>query len=121
MPGAYASFDIVTLPSRVEAMPMCVLEALAAARPVVATSVGDVGQVVLHEKTGLLVDADRTDQLASAITKLLDDDVYATQLGIAGQTLVSAQFSARAMATSYRNVYRMAMTGESVATEPIAL
>ena len=55
MAEVYASFDVVVSSSVKEGLPMTILEALAAGRPVVATSVGAVPSVILHEQTGLLV------------------------------------------------------------------
>ena len=52
MPGVYASLDALVLPSLNEAMPMCLLEAMAAGCPVLATRVGSVEKLVIHDRTG---------------------------------------------------------------------
>jgi glycosyltransferase involved in cell wall biosynthesis len=67
----YAS--IFVYPSYFEGMPISVLEAMACGLPIVATSVGGLPELVIHESNGLLVDAGQPDQLAAALCRLLDD------------------------------------------------
>ena len=57
MPRVYADLDVVALSSRNEGSPVSLIEALAAARPVVATAVGGVPEVVIDGVTGLTVPA----------------------------------------------------------------
>ena len=106
MPAAYAAFDMLVLPSYDEAMPMCLLEGLAAGLPAIATSVGEVPRLIHHEQTGLLVEPGNAEALADAICRLLDNPSLSQRLGAEGQRLVSLQFSATAMAAQYADVYR---------------
>jgi glycosyltransferase involved in cell wall biosynthesis len=48
-PGTYASFDVFALPSLFEGMPMALMEAMASGRPVVASAVGSVPQMIVHD------------------------------------------------------------------------
>ncbi len=105
MAGVYASLDILVSSSLKEGLPMTILEALAAGRPVVATAVGAVPELVLHEQTGLLTPPADAGALASAILRLLDDGQLREKLAVQGQRLVQEQFSAEAMATQYLKVY----------------
>ncbi len=102
MPGVYSSFQLVALPSLCEAMPMCVLEAMAASKPVVATNVGAVPKVVDPGQTGLLVDPGDVDGLSDAIVRILRDRELACQMGKNGSIRASQSFSADAMARQYR-------------------
>lgn len=106
MPGVYASLDIVVLPSLIEALPMCLLEAMAAGRPVIATRVGAVPKLINTEQTGLLVDPGDEDGIARAILRLLHDTELARRLGENGRTHVARHFSAEAMAKSYMEKYQ---------------
>jgi glycosyltransferase involved in cell wall biosynthesis len=100
-----AAFDIFVLSSVIEGMPNVLLEALAAERPVVATSVGGAPEIVTHEETGLLVPASDPDALASAILRLLAQPVDGARLARAGRALVARRFSTSAMVASYTALY----------------
>ncbi len=105
MPGAYASMDIFVLASLNEGMPMVVLEALASRKPVVSTSVGAVPRLIIHEKTGLLIEPRDVQALKLAILRLLNDPSLRSQLGNAGEALVHRSHSHNAMAGNYLQLY----------------
>jgi glycosyltransferase involved in cell wall biosynthesis len=106
MPGVYASFDVFVLASLDEGMPMAMLEAMAAARPVVATRVGAVPRLVLPEQTGLLVDSGDPAGLAEAIERLLGDPPFRRELGVRARGHVAQFFSADVMAGKYVALYK---------------
>jgi len=85
--------DVFVLPSYREAMPMSILEAMAAAKPVVATRVNGVPEVVVDGVTGLLVPPGNPDALAEAILKLLQNPEMARDMGIAGRKRVQKHFN----------------------------
>lgn len=100
-----AAADVVVNPSQVEGLPLTVLEALALARPVVATDVGGVGTVVIHERTGLLVPPDDPKALAEAIHRaLIDPD--AKMWGEAGAELIARDHGIAEMVRGYEQIYR---------------
>ena len=106
--------DLFVLPSLSEGIPLVLLEALALARPVVATAVGGIPEVVEHEISGLLVTAGDHDDLAKACLTVMDDPALAQSLGHAGRKRVEEAFSADVMAENVANVYRtLVRTGES--------
>jgi glycosyltransferase involved in cell wall biosynthesis len=122
MPGVYASLDIVVLPSRVEAMPMSLLEAMAAEKPVIATRVGAVPKLITHEKTGLLLEPDDVRGLAAGILRLLEDPNLAVRLAVNGRAHAAEHFSATAMANSYRKHYEQVLVSSRNQTnKPAAL
>jgi glycosyltransferase involved in cell wall biosynthesis len=99
-----AAADVFVNPSEVEGLPLAVLEALALARPVVATAVGGVPSVVIDDQTGTLVAAKDATALADAIADMLarpDRD----ELGRAGEALIEARFGAAAMVEAYEQIY----------------
>ena len=73
MPAIYAAMDVFVLPSLNEGLPMTILEAMAASKPVIATRVGAIPKVIQDGETGLLVDPGDTDGLRSALARLLAD------------------------------------------------
>ena len=109
MPAAYADADVFCLPSWWEAMPMSVLEAMAAGLPVVATDVGDVARLVEHGVTGLVVPAKDPDALAAALRALLVDPQLRRSMGAAARRRVEEQFSAQICAEALCEVYAEAL------------
>jgi len=105
MGSVYASMDVFVLASLDEGMPMVVLEAMAAKKPVIATSVGAVPRLVLDKKTGLLVPPKDVPALKLAILRLLDDSSLRSQLGNAGAAVVKRFYSHETMAQSYLQLY----------------
>ena len=83
-----ADLDLVVLTSRNEGSPVCLIEAMAAARPVVATRVGGVADVVDDGITGSLVDADKPEDVADAIVELLGDEKRRRAMGEAARERV---------------------------------
>ena len=98
--------DLFVLSSMSEGIPMVLLEALALARPVVATRVGGVPEVIEDGISGLLVGPGKEDELAQSCIALIDNYDFAHQLGVAGQKRVEERFSAKVMAEKVAEVYR---------------
>ena len=109
MPEVYASLDLLVLPSFNEGMPMCLLEAMAAARPVVATPVGSVEKLVLPERTGWLVRPGNAQQLAKAIQAVLRNPALARRIGESARAHVRANFAPEAMTNQYIQLYEEAL------------
>jgi glycosyltransferase involved in cell wall biosynthesis len=109
MPEIYAALDVVVLPSFDEAVPMCLLEAMAAGKPVVATRVGSVDQIVFPERTGLLVEPGDVEGLERAIRRVLDDHALASRLARNGHALVASEYSSDSLAMRYAAVYEQAL------------
>ena len=105
MASVYAALDIVVLPSRKEAMPVTLIEAMAAGRPVVATRVGAVDQVVAHGETGLLVDRGDWHGFTQALLCLVNDPAMAATMGQRGRERSAQLFSEDIMATRYLKLY----------------
>lgn len=100
-----ASMDAVVLPSRSEGLSASALEALALARPLVATDVGGIPAVVLHGQTGLLVPPGDATALAEGIGTLLADTAAAREMGAAGRRLVAEQYSLPGMVAAIAALY----------------
>lgn len=98
-------FDVSLLTSNTEGFPNVLLEAMRAARPVVATAVGGVPDLVTHGSTGLLVpDGDR-DALVDALRTLRRDTALREHLGSHGYRLVAERFSRESAISSLVNAY----------------
>ena len=111
MPAVYAAMDIFVLPSLNEGLPMTVLEAMASARPVIATRVGAVPSVVRDGETGLLVEPRDVAGLAKAISKLLADPDLGRRLGARAREWVRQNYTSDAMAQKYQQMYEEVLAG----------
>jgi L-malate glycosyltransferase len=107
----YAAADLVVLPSLSEGFPFAVLEALAMSRPVVATNVNGVPEIIHDGCTGLLVPPRNPEALEAALRTLLRDPYLATRLGTAGQQAVAVRFTAENMVQNTVKVIEEAMPG----------
>ena len=92
VPAVTAALDVAVLPSYREAQGLTILEAMALSRPVVASNVGGIPEMIEDGVTGLLVPPHDADALAAAIIRLLLDHPYADTLGRAGHDLVHERF-----------------------------
>jgi len=108
-----AAADVFCLPSYMEGLPNVVLEASAAGLPVIASKVGGVPEVVIDERTGLLVPPKSADALATAIDRVVSDTCLARRLAEAGRRRVEECFSAKIAAEKYMTLYRMLVRGRS--------
>jgi glycosyltransferase involved in cell wall biosynthesis len=111
MPEFYASLDVVVLPSFQECMPMCLLEALSAGKPVVATDVGSVAEVVRQGVTGLLCEPRDAGALSTAIMRFLRDAEFAERLSEQGRAHIAEHFSSEVIARRYLGLYQEALHG----------
>src|SRR5689334_14085358 len=105
MPGVYAAMDIFVLPSLNEGLPMTVLEAMAASKPVIATRVGAIPSVIKDGENGLLVDPKNSEGLRKAIASLLSDPERRRRMGDQAHALVNRSYTSEAMALKYREMY----------------
>jgi glycosyltransferase involved in cell wall biosynthesis len=88
----YAMADLIVLPSHREGLPLVVLEAQAAGKPVVGAAATGIVDVVTHEETGLLFPVGDVPALAAATARLIEDKALARKLGLAGQEQVKRNF-----------------------------
>ena len=103
--------NCIVLASVREGLPYVLLEALALAKPVVATQVGGVSELVQDGETGLLVPPRRPDRLAEAILYLLRNPAEAARMGQNGRKRVLREFTAEVMGHKTAEVYREVLSG----------
>src|SRR5436190_22256304 len=102
----YAAFDALVLPSSNEGTPVSVIEALGAGRPVVATRVGGVPDVVQEGRDGFLVDPGATDDLAERLTRLARDPDLRERMGAAGRERVLPRYAVARLIDDVDRLYR---------------
>jgi glycosyltransferase involved in cell wall biosynthesis len=85
---------IAVLPSRREGLPKSLLEAAACGRPLIATDVPGCREIVIHDKTGLVVPVDDAHALAAAMQRLIRSSQQRVRFGVAARRLVAERFAA---------------------------
>jgi glycosyltransferase involved in cell wall biosynthesis len=105
VPAVTAALEVAVLPSYREAQGLSILEAMALSRPVVASRVGGIPEMIEDGLSGLLVPPRNPDALARAISRLLLDHPYADTLGRAGRELVHERFCVELMVRAVESIY----------------
>jgi glycosyltransferase involved in cell wall biosynthesis len=102
----YSAFDALVLPSSNEGTPVSAIEALAASRPVVATRVGGVPDVVQEGEDGFLVEPGATDDLADRLAELARDPKLRERMGRAGRERVLPRYAVERLVDDVDRLYR---------------
>jgi glycosyltransferase involved in cell wall biosynthesis len=105
IPSLLCRASLFVLPSRTEGISLTILEAMASGLPVVATSVGGNPEVVVHERTGILVPAGDPEALASNLMWIARHPRDGEAMGRAGRERVEACFDCRRMVAQYERLY----------------
>jgi glycosyltransferase involved in cell wall biosynthesis len=100
------ALEVVVLSTHFEGFPLVLLEGMADARPVAATAVDGIPEIVIHERTGLLHPPGDHGAFAANLTRLLGDGDFARRLGAAGRDLVRSRFSREQFEQSVAQMYR---------------
>lgn len=105
VPDLLAAADIYAMPSLSEGMPLALIEAMFAGKPIVASLIGGIPEVVEPEREALLVPPANAQALASAIGGLLGDPVRRAALACAAEARARKEFDVVGMADAYEQLY----------------
>jgi len=109
----YSLADVVVVPSHSEGSPNVVLEAMAAGKPIVATKVGGIPELVTDGENGLLVPPGDHVEMAKAIDLVLSDSSLAARLAARGRALVSERHTPEAYRTALIGIYNEVLSRSS--------
>jgi len=98
-------FDLFVLPSRIEAMPVALMQAMANGKAIVATKVGGIPELLEDNQQGLLVPAEDEFMLTRAISRLLHDPELAKRLGENARAKAEQEFGLEKMIADYKKLY----------------
>ncbi len=104
--GLVSGFDVFVLPSLLEGFPLSILEAMQRGRPVVATAVGSVPELVVDGETGFLVPPGDEEALADAVNRLIADEGLRRRLGDAGRERARSRFALDRAVDRYELLFR---------------
>lgn len=116
-----AAMDIFCLPSLQQGQGIIMLEAMALAKPVIASRVGGVYSVVHDKETGLLVPPSDSSRLADCILELLGDPIRARAIGEAARQMVRRDFGLQKMVAQTAELYRELVAGSPAGSTPGAV
>jgi glycosyltransferase involved in cell wall biosynthesis len=116
--GYLAFFDTLLLTSANEGTPVVAIEALAAGRPVVATAVGGVPDVVSHGRDGLLAEVGDIEALAAALGRLAADPGLRRQMGEAGRERTLPRYAVSRLVDDIDGLYRELLSDSGLAQPP---
>jgi glycosyltransferase involved in cell wall biosynthesis len=105
--------DVLLLPSRLEGLPVAILEAMAAGVVVITTPVGAIPDAIVDGETGLLVPVGDALALGAAIAKLIDDPVLRIQLAGSARQRFKERFTIERTADQISKLYRRLIVGHS--------
>lgn len=105
VPRLLAAFDIFVLPSIFEGLPVALIEAMAAAKPIVATDVDGNCEVIGRNAAGIAVESRNPKALAAALIKLIKDPELRDRMGTEGRNRADKLFSLKTMIARYQELY----------------
>lgn len=106
LPEIHAIIDIFVLPSISEGFPFAVLEAMAAKKPVIATNVGGVPEIITNNVNGMLVEPKDSDALARAMILLAKDIKKRNSIAETGHKTIIENFSLEKMISANKEIYK---------------
>lgn len=104
-------FDIFLMTSVTEGLPLTIYEAFASKIPVVSTNAGGIGEVLLHEQTGLIANIKDTDTLAENVVNIINDKELATAITNNAFNLVSKNHDLDVLKQNYYTFYKNIISG----------
>jgi glycogen(starch) synthase len=118
VPGLLNAATAVLMPSRTEGLPQVALQAAQMARPIVATAVGGLPEVVVDGETGILVEPEDSQALAVATARLLEQPETARRMGAAGRRRAQEMFDWERHVAAYDGLYRKLAQERSAVPRP---
>lgn len=117
IPSVLSQMEVFVLPSLYEGFGIAIVEAMAAGRPVVATAVGGIPEIVIHGETGLLVPAGDPLALSAAIQDLLSHPAKARMFGERGQRRARERFAIESVVKRHEELYETLLAQRTCARD----
>jgi glycosyltransferase involved in cell wall biosynthesis len=121
LPALMAGLDVLAHPAEREGLGVALLEAAAAGVPVVACAVGGVPDVVVHDRTGMLVPVDEPRAFSAALARLLSAAEERSRLGVAARRLVAERHTVARLVASHLALYERVLDGRAAAARRVVM
>jgi glycosyltransferase involved in cell wall biosynthesis len=118
LPDVLSAADSVLMPSLTEGFPRVAIEAMAAAKPVIATRVGGTPEAIIDDQTGILVESKDIPAMTAAITRLAGNADLLTRLGTAARSRAETHYSAASYVSRLDEMYQRWLAAISPAGSP---
>ncbi|MBJ7899950.1 MAG: glycosyltransferase [Cyanobacteria bacterium RI_101] len=118
LPWHYSAADVCVIPSYYEPFGLVSIEAIACGTPVIASRVGGLKFSVIPEETGLLVQPRNVEELAQAIERVLEDELWAKKLKKQANSDSNPRFSWKSSAMQLSNLYRYSLARSIMHDQP---
>ena len=106
IPEVMASLDVIVHPSTGhEGLPRTILQALAMGKPIIASKVGSISELIKHLTTGILIPSCNSEAIAKAVVEVYKNPHWALQMAQEGQKIVKQHYSYEAMLNKIENIY----------------
>lgn len=105
IPALLKCMDIFCLTSRMEGLPICLIEAMAAGLPIVGTDIEGIRGIVLSDVNGLLVPPGDVGELERRLKQLAEEPALRWRLGLAGNEMAESRFSLETCVSSYQKLF----------------
>lgn len=115
LPRIYADLDLLVVSSDNEGTPVSAIEAMASARPVVATRVGGLPDIVTEGETGFLVPPRDANALADAVFRVIGDPEMSSRMGRAARTIALDRFTTQRLISDVQNLYEELLAQKGIA------
>jgi L-malate glycosyltransferase len=106
VPDLLQCMDVFVLSSKEEGLPLCVLEAMAAAKPVVATKVGGIPSVVKSGETGQLIPPADPQAMSMALLEIFDNSAHGKEMGKNGRKRIEKNYDLKKTISEYYSIYK---------------
>ena len=119
LPDLLAAADSVLMPSLNEGFPRTAIEAMAAAKPIIATRVGGTPEAIIDDETGILIPSKDIEAMTNAIVNLVGDKELQSRLGTAGRKRAEQNYSVENYVARLDGLYRQLLGIENPSTPQI--
>ncbi len=115
IPELLNACDLFVLPSLLEGLPLSILEAMAASKPVIASDIEGVNEIIINGQNGFLVPPANASALAEKINLVLSDKPLAKRISASGRECVARKFSAEKMVAGVTKIYEEILSQKRIA------